>query len=357
MSWVKRISAFWAKFSQDWGMNLAGLLAYNFLTTIFPLLLGILALGALILPDSIIRQLADSLNKALPSSGGPSLDFYAILSGFKRASGVTFIISLVGLIWTGSNLFGVMENCFSIIFRTRTRSFIWQKLMSIGMIVILAILAPLAVSASSISGSVSALAKLFGNVPGIGLLFGLGGYLIGVLIAFILFFLIYLIVPNRRMTPGAVWPGALFAAVLFEIVNLVFPLYVNGQHSQFGSFAGLLAILVFWFWVLSLIIFLGAELNSFAAMGQRAIAGDLPTVLHNLEVYGEVAESRAAGGPAAQAQAALSRRDNGRRASQSAAPADAAMRATRVGAQTAAILAVLGGILAFLHRDARTRVL
>jgi len=346
VSWVKRISAFWAKFSQDWGMNLAGLLAYNFLTTIFPLLLGILALGALILPDSIIRQLADSLNKALPSSGGPSLDFYAILSGFKRASGVTFIISLVGLIWTGSNLFGVMENCFSIIFRTRTRSFIWQKLMSIGMIIILAILAPLAVSASSISGSVSALAKLFGNIPGIGLLFGLGGYVAGVLIAFVLFLLIFLIVPNRRMTPGTAWPGALVAAVLFEIVNLVFPLYVNGQHSQFGSFAGLLAILVFWFWVLSLIIFLGAELNSFAALGQRAVAGNLPTVLHNLEVYGEVAETGSAASPSRARGHSESGRGTG-------APAGE-VTTRRVGVQAAAILALLGAVLAVLHRDERT---
>ncbi len=354
MSWVKRFSAFWAKFSQDWGMNLAGLLAYNFLTTIFPLLLGILALAALILPDSIIRQLADSLNRALPSSGGPSLDFYAILSGFKRASGVTFIISLVGLIWTGSNLFGVMENCFSIIFRTTTRSFIWQKLMSIGMIVILAIMAPLAVSAASISGSVSSLAKLFGNVPGIGLLFGLGGYVVGVLIAFVLFFLIYLIVPNRRMTPGAAWLGALFAAVLFEIVNLVFPLYVKGQHSQFGSFAGLLAILVFWFWVLSLIIFLGAELNSFAALGQRAVAGNLPTVLHNLEVYGEVAETGAASGPS---QARLPARDGSRAGQGTVASADAAVSTRRVGAQAAAILALLGAVLAVLHRGVRTRAL
>jgi YihY family inner membrane protein len=294
------------------------------------------------------------MNRALPSSGGPNLDFYAILSAFKRASGITAIVSLVGLIWTGSNLFGVMENCFSIIFRTRTRSFVWQKLMSILMIIILAVLAPLAVFASSISGSVSALSRAVGNIPGIGLLFGLGGYVVGVGIAFVLFFLIYLIVPNRRINPGDAWRGALFAAVLFEIVNLIFPLYVKGQHSQFGSFAGLLAILVFWFWVLSLIIFLGAELNSYAALGQRAIAGNLPTVLHNLEVHGEVPDTVAVAGLAQRQPAAPARRRDQRADRSGGAPASATAT-TRLGARAAAILVVLGGILAFLHRSARVR--
>jgi membrane protein len=290
MGVIKRAQAFWKKFGNDWGMNLAGLLAYNFLTAIFPLLLGILALAALVAPASVIQQLAGKMNTVIPASltSGANINFYTILEGFRKASGITAIISLVGLIWTGSNLFGVMENCFSIIFRTKTRGFIQQKVMSIIMIIIFAILAPLAVVASSISGSVSALTHALGDVPGLGLVFGIGGYAVGVLIAFILFFCIYLVVPNMAVNPRDVWRGALFAAVLFEIVNLVFPLYIRTQHSQFGAFALLLALLTFWFWVISLVLLLGAEMNSFAALGQRAAGGDLPTMLHDVQVHGAV---------------------------------------------------------------------
>ena len=290
MAMIKRAQAFWAKFGNDWGMNLAGLLAYNFLTAIFPLLLGILAIGALLAPASVIQQVAGKMNTVLPASltSGANINFYTILQGFRKASGLTAIVSLVGLLWTGSNLFGVMENCFSIVFRTTARGFIQQKLMSFAMILIFAILAPLAVVASSISGSVSGLTHAFGDIPGLGLVFALGGYAVGVLLAFVLFFCIYLIVPNMKINPRDAWRGALFAAVLFEIVNLVFPIYVRSQHSQFGSFALLLALLTFWFWVLSLILLLGAEMNSFAAMGQRAAGGDLPTMMHDVQVHGGV---------------------------------------------------------------------
>jgi len=287
---VKRVQAFGAKFNNDWCLNLAGLLAYNFLTAIFPLLLGILALAALVAPASIIQQLAAKMNAALPPAlaGQAHINFLTILEGFRHASGLTALVSLVGLLWTGANLFGSMENCFSIIFRTRDRGLLQQKLMALVMIVIFAILAPLSVFASTISGSFNALAGAVGAIPGLGLLVAVGGYLIGVLFAFILFEAIYLVVPNLRTEWKDTWRGALFAAALFELVNLVFLLYVKTQHGQFGQFAFLLAILTFWFWVISLILLLGAELNSFAALGQRPAGGDLPTLLHDIQVHGRV---------------------------------------------------------------------
>ncbi|HEV7215753.1 MAG TPA: YihY/virulence factor BrkB family protein [Chloroflexota bacterium] len=322
MGMIKRAKAFWTKFGNDWCMNLAGLLAYNFLTAIFPLLLGILALAALLAPASLIQQLAGKMNTVLPASltSGANINFYTILQGFRKASGITAVISLVGLLWTGSNLFGVMENCFSIVFRTKTRGFIQQKVMSVAMIVIFAILAPLAVLASSISGSVSSLTHAFGNIPGLGLVFAIGGYAVGVLLAFVLFFCIYLIVPNMAVNPRDVWRGALFAAVLFEIVNLIFPLYVRTQHSQFGQFALLLALLTFWFWVLSLVLLLGAEMNSFAALGQRAAGGDLPTMLHDIQVHGrapregEDADAPPAGHPVSASGERIHARDRGEQA-------------------------------------------
>src|SRR5206468_3488183 len=195
--------AFGEKFGKDWGMNLCSLLAYNFLGAMFPLLLGVLALGALFLPADMVRQIGTGLNGAIPSAAnganGLNLDFNTVLDNFKKASGVTAIISLLALLWTGSSLFGVMENCFSIIYRTKDRDFIWQKLMSIAMIVIFAILTPLSFVASSISGSYQQIAKGMGDVPGVGLLFSLGGFLIGAAFGFVLFLSIYVIVPNVKL--------------------------------------------------------------------------------------------------------------------------------------------------------------
>ncbi len=290
---VQHAKSFFAKFGRDWCMNLCSLLAYNFLGAMFPLLLGILAIGALFLPPELLHQVGGGLNGAVPSAAngqsGLNLDFNNVLDNFRRASGPTAIISLLALVWTGSGLFGVMENCFSIIYRTKDRDFIWQKLMSLAMIVIFAILTPLAFVASSISGSYQQLANSVGNVPGASLLFAVGGFAIGAAFGFVLFLLIYLIVPNVKIGWGHAWPGALVAGVLFEAASLGFPVYAThfGGKSQFGAIAGLLAILTMWFWVISLILVLGAEVNSYFALGQRATADDLAGVLHGLKVHQE----------------------------------------------------------------------
>lgn len=290
---VNQARAFVQKFGNDWCTNLASMLAYNFLGAVFPLLLGILALAALVLPSSMVHEIGSSLNSAVPAAAngqnGLNLDFNNVLDTFRRASGVTAVISFAALLWTGSSLFGVMENCFSLIFRTRDRSFIWQKLMSFLMIIVFAVLTPLSFVASSISGASQSLAESFGDIPGLNVVLAAGGYVVGVIFAFALFFLIYLIVPNMSISPAHAWPGAITAGILFEGANLVFPIYSTHfmGKSQFGTVAGLLAVLTLWFWVVSLILLVGAEVNSFFALGQRATPDDLPGVLHRMKVREE----------------------------------------------------------------------
>ena len=300
--------AFVTKFGNDWCTNLAAMLAYNFLGAIFPLLLAILALAALVLPATIVQGIGTSLNGAIPAAAngqsGLNIDFNQVLAAFQggRASAVTLIIGFAALLWTGSSLFGVMENCFSLIYRTKDRNFIWQKLMSVAMIVIFTVLTPLAFVASTISGSYQQLTKGLGDVPGLGLLFALGGFAIGVVFAFTLFVSIYLIVPNLRIGWAHTWRGALAAAVLFEAATLAFPVYASHfmGKSQFGSIAGLLAVLLLWFWVISLILLLGAEVNSYFGLGQRATDDDLPGVVHGMKIQGEMRRGEEATTPAAQ---------------------------------------------------------
>jgi len=279
--------AFLQKFGNDWCTNLAGMLAYNFLGAIFPLLLGILALAALVLPSAIVQRVGASLNEAIPAGAngqnGLNIDFNSVLASFhhSNASVIALIASFAALIWTGSSLFGVMENCFSLIYRTKDRTFVRQKLMSLAMIGIFVVLTPLAFVASIVSGFYAQITKGLGDVPGLGVLLAAGGYVLGVVIALALFLLIYTIVPNLPLGFAHAWRGAIVAAVLFEAVSLAFPIYTThfASTSQFGSIAGLLAVLTLWFWVISLILLLGAEVNSFFALGQRATADDLPGVL------------------------------------------------------------------------------
>ena len=90
----------------------------------------------------------------------------------------------------------------------------------------------------------------------------------------------------------------MLAAVLFEAATLVFPIYAGHMgKSQFGAVAGLFAILTMWFWVISLILLIGAEVNSYFGLGQRAAGDDLAGVLHGMKVHGKMRRGEDASSP------------------------------------------------------------
>jgi hypothetical protein len=116
------------------------------------------------------------------------------MNSLQHQTGLFALLALVGFLWTGSGLFGAMEEAFSVVFQTPTRPFLRQKLMAVAMMGLFAVLALLAVGTSALS-----LTK------------GDTGYVvqvaIGVVSGFVLFFAIYTVVPNRRQRLSRVLPG------------------------------------------------------------------------------------------------------------------------------------------------------
>ena len=150
---MNTIKTFGQKFSNDWSMNMVSLLTYNLLTTIFPILLAILTAALYVLGSlspQAFHQVVAQMSSALPSGMTGAINLNALQKNLVHITGPLALISLAGLLWGGANLFSSMENVFSIFFRTTGRSFLPQKLMTVGMVVILAILLPLSLAASSL---------------------------------------------------------------------------------------------------------------------------------------------------------------------------------------------------------------
>jgi len=189
-------------------------------------------------------------------------DRVKVLAGVKEQTGLLAVVGLIGLIWGGSALFGAMEQAFAIAYRVRPRSFIPGKLMSAAMIFLFTILAGVAVTTSSVLPALNQLP----NVPA----FLAGGaaaalqLVVGIVAGFILYLVIYFVVPNRRLGLGQVWPGALVAGVLFEVVSLIFPIYLslNKGLNAYGKTFGLFFLLMTFFYFVGLITMVGVEVNS-----------------------------------------------------------------------------------------------
>jgi membrane protein len=83
--------------------------------------------------------------------------------------------------------------------------------------------------------------------------------------AVLMFLALYTVVPNCRLTPRDVWPGAVLAGVLFVLLSQLFPLYLwlfGGSYAVYQAL-GLSLLLMTWFHFLAMILVVGAELNAF----------------------------------------------------------------------------------------------
>jgi len=270
------------KFMNDWSMNLTAMVSYNLLTSFFPLVLALITILAL-LPavSNNTTHFAAQINSVLPSEVGKNIDIASLLDNVNKEGGILGLVSIVGLLWGGSNLFGAIENAFAVIFRVKTRDFAAQKLMSLVMILLFAVLLPLSFVSTLLLGS--ATTRLGTIMPGaasgpVGLVLGLAT---GLAALFVLFLAIYIVVPNIPISWRHAWRGALVAAVVMWIINTLFPYYTAHfvGTKQYGAAAiGSAIVTITWFWFFSLVLIVGAQVNALA-MDIGPWPYDLPSVL------------------------------------------------------------------------------
>jgi membrane protein len=253
------------KFIQDNGGSQAVLIAWNALTAVFPIALALAAIGGFVLssagvsPDDIYNMIV----RVFPQDANAQKAALQGVQVLRNQSGVFAIVAVLGFIWTASNLFGAMEQAFSAVYGTEGRSFVRQKLMSLAMMGLFAVLALLAIGASTLQA-------LIDQIPGLpkaalpGELGRAAQIAIGAVAGFLLFFAIYYVVPNRRQSPGRVLLGAILAGIAFEALTQLFPVYIqlNRGINQYGSSFAFLFVLLAFFYFLGLITMLGAEVNA-----------------------------------------------------------------------------------------------
>ncbi len=251
------------KFLDDSAPNWAALIAWNALFALFPIV--IFAASLLGLALRLFGQANDAVYKTIFSivPGNTQPELLKAVEGVKSQSGVLFIVGLVGLLWGGSALFGAMAQAFYRIYHTKPRDFIQQSLISFGMVVLFTVLVGIAVATSAILPAVEHLP----HVPGF-LYSGAAAIilqaLVGITAGFVLFCSIYYVIPNRKQEFPKTIPGALVAGILFELITLVFPLYLslNRGLNQYGATFGLLFVLMTFLFLLGLITMVGVEVNS-----------------------------------------------------------------------------------------------
>jgi membrane protein len=284
---VDTLAAFWSKINNDGLFNMAAMLAYNFLMSFFPILLVLFTIGGLILTATGAGQqmLLNAVANVLPPSTSHEL-LFKFTKGIKQSAAVLFIFGIIVALFTGSRLFVTIEYAFGVIFRLRSRDFLRQNLMAIGMVLLYAVLIPVVLLASVVPPAVVRALGIGKNTPVLGFLIQAGFDLLSVLFAAVLFAAIYIVVPNRPVRLREVWKGTLVAAVLLVLYESLFPLYVSHflNSQDLGATAGFAVVILVFFYYLAVILLLGAEINSWAA-GQRQTAAPINALLQEVQAH------------------------------------------------------------------------
>jgi membrane protein len=245
--------------------HMAAGVAYYVLFSLFPLLLGLIALMTLFLDDPAVRlQFTQWVTGYLPGSEQLVTANLRAISSFRQALG---IFAIIGLFWSGSGIFGAITRAVNRAWDVHEdRPIYISKPRQLLMALFTGVLFALSISSAAIVRAAGDLAAL--QIPAVQTLVNTGTLVLlqgtSFLLVLSIFLLIYKFLPNTRTYWRYIWPGALVGAVLFELAKNLFIFYLNtfaSFENVYGSLAPVIALLL-WTYVSSLILILGAELSS-----------------------------------------------------------------------------------------------
>lgn len=245
-------------FSRDACAFFAQGIAFNAMFAIFPLLMLTFATLAFVYGDdqgkahaiALISQLAPGVQAAL-------VDNVQHIVQFRGISGV---IALVALIWSGKNLFQTLafalDRALGIPKGRHPLSDIVISIITLpafGLILIFATAVPLVVS----------FVVRFGGLRHAELLSQVASYGAGILLVFVVTMLLYTFLPNRKVSLRFGIPGAIVTTVAWELSQIAFAVY--STHVDFRHVYGALAtvaVLLLWFYYMGTIFLFGAQVSA-----------------------------------------------------------------------------------------------
>ncbi|KPL00225.1 MAG: hypothetical protein AMJ91_05025 [candidate division Zixibacteria bacterium SM23_73_3] len=263
-TWMKE--AFVHTFFKDNCALMAAAISFYAILSAIPLFLIFISVSGFILHSSTqaFEAVTNILLKTFPTS---TLAIFNILSDLIQRKTVFGLIGLAGLTWAASRIFSVVENSMNIVWKVQKGRAYWHSKFLSLLLVPISVLIMLSSLAFTVFYTV---AKDF-KIPLIGIRVSeatmvskLFAILLPLILGFFLFFLIYKIIPYRKIDTKAALIGAICASSLWEVAKFLFDVYIKHYaHFQkiYGSF-GTLAVMFFWIYYSSFIVLIGAEIGS-----------------------------------------------------------------------------------------------
>jgi len=252
------------KFNDDNGFFLSSGIAFNILINLIPFILLLLALvGTYLYNDQeVLNHIRAYLRNV-----APTLDPKIIgsLMGLIESRQIVGILGFVGLLWFSTWVFGSLRIALNIVFRVeKSRGILRGIAVDLLMILLAGILLLMSMILSPL---VIWLQGYQGQIP-----VAMGPtiqwilkYLLPFFLTFCMFFLIYKIIPNKKIHFTSALQAALFTGLLWEVAKHLFAWYVVhlAEYSFFYGSLSTLVIFVLWVYYSSTILVVGGEFAYF----------------------------------------------------------------------------------------------
>ncbi|HEX3719756.1 MAG TPA: YihY/virulence factor BrkB family protein [Verrucomicrobiae bacterium] len=268
LHWRYWAHCLWRRFSKDQVNNQAAQLAYYFFFALFPLLLCLTALlGMFVAPGGIVRNaVSQYLGAVLPGSASAFVET-GLEQVAKGSSAGKLSFGLFVALWSASSGMSAIINGLNLAYEEKTERPWWrEKLLAIGLTLAVTALMVTALLLIVCGGDLATtLATRFGWQKEFTLMWRVVQW--PVLLCFVLgaFGLIYYYgphCPNERLR--SLLPGTLTGVAMWLLVSFLFRYYVHhfsNYNVTYGSI-GAIIVLMLWFYLSSLAILIGGEINS-----------------------------------------------------------------------------------------------
>jgi membrane protein len=245
------------QFSAAGAAFLAQAIAFNIFFAAIPLSLVIVAtFGYIFGTEAGDLRALDAIDQFAPQ-------FYDLVSAniqsVVRYRGVSGILGLVGLIWSGKNVFGAVSYGLDRSLGLRSRHFVYEILIAVILVPILCLVLILATAGPLAITYI----ERFTGLEYLRYAPQIGSYLFSLAFIFVLALLVYTYLPNRRSSLSFGVPGALVTAVGYSIAQIAFGVYTAHANvfQIYGTLSAIFALML-WVYYVCVIFLYGAHVSA-----------------------------------------------------------------------------------------------
>jgi membrane protein len=267
-----------SEFSKDQCTDLAAALTYYAVLAIFPALLALVSIlgffGQAEATTDAVLNILSRVSSDAEDTVGPTIQQLAS----SNTAGLTFIIGLVGAIWSASGFVGAFSRAMNRMYEVEEGRPFWKLRPTMLVITIVVLLLVVLMALLLIlSGPV---AEAVGSAIGLGAtavtIWNIAKWPVMVFFAVLMIAVLYYAAPNLQQ-PKFKWVsiGSIIALLVLALTTTAFSFYVanfGNYEKTYGAIAGVIIFLL-WLWLANLSLLFGAEFDAELERGRELQAG------------------------------------------------------------------------------------